>query len=606
MGSIKRCLSNTTSTLSINQIVNLAPINAGPDMFVCSLSPTMAAINPVVGTGTWIPVGSAPAVNTPTNPNSSVTFTNQGSFMYIWQVGYNSCATEEDTVIVNTYLNPTTANAGANQTLCISASTLVSNTPSIGVGQWNVITGNGIIASPTNTLTGVNSMSVGINEFEWVISNGPCVASRDTVLIMIDANPDDPFAGPDQRLCVSDATLAATSPVIGTGIWNVLSGGAAVVNTTLNASPVNSLSIGSNYFEWIVNNGVCPPKRDTVLVLVDANPDPSLAGVNQSTCGTVAHFSANSPAIGTGTWMPLGVSPAVNQVNSPFSSVNISAQGTYSFAWVIGNGVCPVTRDTVEITTYEAPSTANAGTDFSVCGTGINLSATLPVVGSGTWVPMQSGVMVTDVLNPSSGGSVPGQGIYSFVWEVANSVYCPVSRDTVNVQTFAYPTVANAGPDFVSDYLQNPINANSPAIGVGTWSVLSGQGSFEDAGNAVTNFISKNDGSVFLVWTITNGVCPPSSDTMEIRINPLVIPQIITPNDDGNNDNFEIRALRFTPDVKLSVFNRWGGLVFEDSDYKNNFNGYNKQGEKLADDTYFYILEANEKVYKGYFVIKSN
>jgi gliding motility-associated-like protein len=243
---------------------------------------------------------------------------------------------------------------------------------------------------------------------------------------------------------------------------------------------------------------------------------------------------------------------------------------------------------------------------MTLCGYSVNLNAVPPAVGSGTWTPLQVGALVSNTSNAVTDALVPSQGVFGFVWEVSNSVLCPANRDTVYVQSYSYPTVSNAGPDIVTDYLMNPLNANAPVIGVGTWSVLSGQGNFDNINNPYTDFISKNDGSVFLVWTITNGVCPPSSDTMEIRINPLLIPQIITPNDDGNNDYFEIKALRFTPDVKLSVFNRWGSLVYEDMEYKNNFNGYNKQGEKLADDTYFYILEVNDKLYKGYFVLKTN
>jgi hypothetical protein len=56
----------------------------------------------------------------------------------------------------------------------------------------------------------------------------------------------------------------------------------------------------------------------------------------------------------------------------------------------------------------------------------------------------------------------------------------------------------------------------------------------------------------------------------------------------------------------VSIFNRWGNLVYDSGDYKNDFKGISNSGEELADDTYYYILEIRNKIYKGYFVIKTN
>lgn len=72
------------------------------------------------------------------------------------------------------------------------------------------------------------------------------------------------------------------------------------------------------------------------------------------------------------------------------------------------------------------------------------------------------------------------------------------------------------------------------------------------------------------------------------------LPNIFTPNGDGNNDFFLPIADRFVKDVKFQVFNRWGTLVFETNDHKIMWNGTNKDtGELTADGVYYYAIEVN-------------
>ena len=91
--------------------------------------------------------------------------------------------------------------------------------------------------------------------------------------------------------------------------------------------------------------------------------------------------------------------------------------------------------------------------------------------------------------------------------------------------------------------------------------------------------------------------------TYRARINvlpvQLKIPNIFTPNGDGQNDYFQIGYKDGTPindlnvyflSTKLVVFNRWGRTVYESKNYKNDWDG-----GKLPDGTYFYVLEC-----KGY------
>lgn len=64
---------------------------------------------------------------------------------------------------------------------------------------------------------------------------------------------------------------------------------------------------------------------------------------------------------------------------------------------------------------------------------------------------------------------------------------------------------------------------------------------------------------------------------------------VITPNNDGLNDNFYVNCLESTT-VRVIIFNRWGQEVYENNDYDNSFIGLGKRDEILPQGGYFYVL----------------
>jgi len=66
--------------------------------------------------------------------------------------------------------------------------------------------------------------------------------------------------------------------------------------------------------------------------------------------------------------------------------------------------------------------------------------------------------------------------------------------------------------------------------------------------------------------TITDGNSCTTTASFEVYNSTtpcLVIPNVITPNDDGYNDTWNIQYMRLYSDVTIKVFNRWGEVVFE-------------------------------------------
>lgn len=73
----------------------------------------------------------------------------------------------------------------------------------------------------------------------------------------------------------------------------------------------------------------------------------------------------------------------------------------------------------------------------------------------------------------------------------------------------------------------------------------------------------------------------------------MTIYNMLTPNDDGQNDQFVIDR-DFECPIDIKVFNRWGQMVWQEKDYKNEWKGRGFEGDQLPDGTYFVIIEINE------------
>jgi gliding motility-associated-like protein len=74
--------------------------------------------------------------------------------------------------------------------------------------------------------------------------------------------------------------------------------------------------------------------------------------------------------------------------------------------------------------------------------------------------------------------------------------------------------------------------------------------------------------------------------------------RVITPNNDGANDVFTISCAD-NRSYALSIFNRWGEMVFETNNYMNDWEGIDMQGEALNEGAYYWVLDTSDRIYQG-------
>ncbi len=78
------------------------------------------------------------------------------------------------------------------------------------------------------------------------------------------------------------------------------------------------------------------------------------------------------------------------------------------------------------------------------------------------------------------------------------------------------------------------------------------------------------------------------------------LPNVFTPNNDNQNDIFVPRINQFVNSVNMSIFNRWGQLVYETNDPNINWDGTDiKSGNPLKEGVYYYVCEVLEQTSEG-------
>ena len=93
----------------------------------------------------------------------------------------------------------------------------------------------------------------------------------------------------------------------------------------------------------------------------------------------------------------------------------------------------------------------------------------------------------------------------------------------------------------------------------------------------LTTFVSINNGGV-------TTACTPSMKERIVLVPDLQVPNVITPNGDGQNDVFKVSTVGTTTS-KMEIYNRWGRKVYEQAGYANNWGGDNQPA-----GVYYYLL----------------
>jgi gliding motility-associated-like protein len=257
------------------------------------------------------------------------------------------------------------------------------------------------------------------------------------------------------------------------------------------------------------------------------------------------------------------------------------------------------------------PGAVFAGNDTTSCAAGVSVLRAKPLTqGTGKWVSL-TGARVDDAnANPSSARDLkPGANI--FVWQVSLAACAQAAADTM---VYFWETAPSASDDTYTieraqDVAVMEVLLNDALAGIQDTDVTQigapASGTLEYLPDTRRFRYTAEDGyrgTVQFRYVVCNpgSVCGYGCDTALVTIQVLSMPSVpeaLVVEDPGANGKLTIRNINSFTRVEISIFNRWGDLVFEEKNYRNDnpwLGDYNRSGKHLPSGAYYYFLNAFE------------
>jgi len=448
--------------------------------------------------------------------------------------------------------------------------------------------------------------------YTTIILNSCESFTRTPVTATINSLPSAPTTPVDGTRCGPGSVVVSVSGgTAGQYRWyTVPSGGSALTGETAAAYTTPSVAATTPFYASI-HDGTCESAtRTTVNAVINPIPsDPSAPTVTGPSCsGSTFTFSTSGASPGGYRWYTVasGGTPIAGAVNDSYSTV-LTTAATPTYYVSINILGCESGRQTATASVIPLPASPTATNPSPVCpGTPTTLTASGTTNGNYRWydgtvlIPLE--VTSTYTTPPLSANRPYGVAIFDGTCEsqitsvVASVQACSPPVITPNVSAPFLPTVIRIN---LASLLSDPENN----LDLASIQIISGLPSGATATIEGTELVIDYNGISFPgIETIVLRVCDLTGlctdETLTINLSSEIgIYNAMSPNGDGKNEMFYIENIDKLPDTKenkVTIFNRWGSVVFETTNYDNAgnvFKGIGNSGSELPPGTYYYSIE---------------
>ncbi len=489
------------------------------------------------------------------------------------------------------------ANAGPFTINNIAGPTL--NTSNVQVTAETCALNDGTISGLTTTGTGLtytwngvvsatlNQTGLAPGAYNVVVSDGfGCTANGGpfTVNAVVPLSLDQSSVTITPTGCVGN-----TGAINGLQIIGGINPGISWTNTSATTLDISNLAAGS-YTITVTDDQNCSVQQTfNVGTTSGLTINTNNAVISNDNCatgsGSIFDITVSGGTIPyTYSW---NSSPAQNTLNASGLTT-----GNYTLTVTDNNGcqaattlfvgvVPPSTIDQSNVVVTNENCTGNNGAI-----TGIQVSGNAPYTYSWTGTPLTS-------LNLTNLNS----GVYTLTITDGNGCVTTGSPITVGLDGVPNADFTISNPVASPGEVINFTNASTGGPFQNYSWTITGVGLIGTGSTATFNSMVETTYNMTLVVETMDGCIDSITKPFEI-LGEIRIPNIVTANGDHTNDEFYITNLK--PNSKLVIQNRWGNVVFESDNYKNNWGGIDITGEKLVDGVYFYqLITADGKMWQG-------
>ncbi|MEZ4972671.1 MAG: IPT/TIG domain-containing protein [Cyclobacteriaceae bacterium] len=559
--------------------------NGGYDTFFQQIStgtlalPTITSFSPTTGPiGTTITITGTNFSAIPTD-NSVVFFNNKPATVSASNATSitTSVPAGATTGKISVTVNCNTVISSGNFTVTASSSPTISSfTPSSGpVGTTVTITGTNFDPTPANNTVKFNgtTAAVSVSSSTSITCTVPSGASSGKITVTVAGNT---------ATSVVDFTVT-TSPAITITLQPSSTSACVGDMVTFSVSATGTTNIsyqwqaqGVDFIFSDITDGGAYSGSGTSLLTVNSANGPVSGGFRCRVNGDIASQVVSNVAILLFAFPPLAPTSVGVTTCSPSSATLTASGGTSGqFRWyTVATGGTPIAGETGS--TYVTPVLTTTTTYYVAINNGSCESSRTAMEVS------ISGNCNTPPIIAEGNFSIPIQG-----------------SDVIDLKLL------------LSD-ADNNIDLSSLKIVNGP---ESGAIAFIDANqNLSIDYSNTNfQGEDMLTIEVCDveGLCIQQQLLIEV-VGSVIVYNGISPGTDNKNDFFQLRNIEVLESTKanhVSIFNRWGDLVFDVADYNNSsrvFMGQSNSGQDLPSGVYFYKItfSSGEKSLEGYLTLK--
>lgn len=367
-------------------------------------------------------------------------------------------------------------------------------------------------------------------------------------------------------------------------------------SSSLSFTPFNSVANNGTYHVRITYTNSQSSCLNQVLdYTVSINNTPPEAGVGGTyqycgSQGTVNLFSLlQGPYDAGGVWTEVTSSGALSGNDWNSTGVNY---GSYQFRYRVDGSCNQFEEAFVNITINEIPQVPAATVDNVICeGSDLHLYAT--GAGSAAYHWTGPNGFTSTQQNPVINNVSPANSGFYTVYATQNN--CQSGTSSVEAVVNVLPQVELNQGCIEGAYVVTA----TPNLNTLTYS-WTGPQNFASNQNPIV--ITRGEIGLYSVMVTDENGCS-ASQSIEVDRTICFIPNVITPNGDFTNDNFNLAGFEVD---RIEIYNRWGRKVYEKNNYINEWHGQNMNGERLPDSTYYYILNLRSGENKTGWVFVSN
>lgn len=452
--------------------------------------------------------------------------------------------------------------------------------------RWYDAGGNLIESENGSSLT-TPPLSTTTTYFVSLVNRG-CESPRSEVKAIIYPVPEAPEVTGAARCGRGELTLTASGGELGDYRWydesmELIAGesGPSLTTESLSSSQIYYVAIGNEH---------CESEKIAVEATVKAIPDSPQVDDIEICEGESAVLQANSE-LSFFRWYDSDREP-IDGENTNVLQTDILQTSTSFFVSVVNEG-CESDLQEAKVVVHPIPE-APLPQQEGLCGPGEVMFSALPEIqyvyrwylGSEDAEPIAEG---------EAGSYRPyveeNTTFFVSVW----SGECESVRVAYEVEVYDIPEM-DAGEDIFLIPDEEGLLSVRDDLASYEWYPSDGL-----SNPNIANPVARPDETtLYTITAVTEDGCVIEDDILVNVVNNFPIPNAFSPNDDSLNDYWELPLAFKYPDCEVTVYNRWGKIVFRSQGYGDPWDGRLANGQVLEGTFLYKIrLEPNQQVRTG-------